>query len=56
MIQKRLSTLSKTEETFKKIKIPFESALNNNGFKTPLSYVKDYVYKTKIKEKESVLL
>ena len=45
MIQKRLSSLSKTEEKFKKIKIPYESALKNSGFKTSLSYVKDIIKK-----------
>ena len=51
MIQKKLSSLSKTEEIFEKIKIQYESALKNSGFKTSLSYVKD-----NIKKKESVLL
>ena len=41
MIQKRLSSLSKTEEIFRKIKIPYEKALKNSRFKTPLSYVQD---------------
>ena len=45
MIQKRLSSLSKTEEKFKKIKMPYESALKNSGFKTSLSYVKDIIKK-----------
>ena len=45
MIQKRLSSLSKTVEIFKKIKIPYESALKNSGFKTSLSYVKDIIKK-----------
>ena len=41
MVQKRLSSLSITEEIFERIKIPCEKALKNSGFKTPLSYVQD---------------
>ena len=42
MIQKRLSSLSKTEERYLEKKKSYENALNNSGFKTPLSYVQDY--------------
>ena len=32
MIQKSLSSLSKTKEMFDKIKVPYENTLKNNGF------------------------
>ena len=35
MIPKRLSSLSKTEEIFEKMKTPYEKILKNSGFKTP---------------------
>ena len=46
MIQKRLTSLSKTEEIFEK-NVPYESALKNSGFRTPLSNVKDIIKKNK---------
>ena len=39
MIQKRLSSLSKTKDIFDKIKDPYEKTLENSGFKTKLLYV-----------------
>ena len=50
MIQKRLSSLSKTEEIFEKIKILYEKALKNSGFKTPLIYVQDN-FKESVKQR-----
>ena len=55
MIQKRLSSLSKTEDIFKKIKDPYEKTLKNSGFKTTLTYVQNNFKKSekrKIRKKK----
>ena len=53
MIQKRLSSLSKTKEIFEK-NIPYESALKNSGFRTSLSNVKDIIKKKQRLKKKRV--
>ena len=38
MINKRLSDLSCKEEEYEKTKLLYETALNESGYKTPLTY------------------
>ena len=54
MIQRRLTLLSKTEEIFEKIKIPYKNTLKNSCFKTSLSYVKDITKKKQRLRKKKV--
>ena len=51
MIQKRLSSLSKTKEIFESTKTPYENALKNSGYQVKLEYDNNCITAVKKKRK-----